>query len=389
MTVNQKELRNILVLSITFIITSFLVFAHFGVKNVSDSHRYLNYASDLQAGFYYDKHNFWYIGYIIFILIVRTLTGSHNELILIMAQYLYSFVGLIFLYRTIGIVAPNKPLSPLIVCLLYFLTFEIYIWNSYILCESFYYNNIVITLYFLAVTIILKKVNLLNITLTAFFILLTFLSKPTGIVLGLSLGVTAFIMFWINSKTSKTTKSAILIGGISIFSILLNKMLETFLIIENYQLGEVVYGISTLPKREIYNALIVPVPELNTLPTNFPPLIEVFYFISSNIYYWSLLFFKKLYYFLMHIRPYWSLKHNIYNLTILAIIYTSTLRQIFHSNFSLRIFSITYIGLHSLVVGITTVDWDGRFFLPLFPVLLILSAQGMAGLKIPLTKRQP
>lgn len=371
---SKKEVTNWFILTVLFFIVSSIIFIQFGIKNVNDSHRYLNYATNLENGFYLEKHNSWYIGYPIFIYLIRFLTGSYSELNLILWQYIYSFLGLIFLYKSLKTLDPNS-YSPLIGCILYFISIEVCIWNSYILCESFYYNNTVIAIYYL--NLAFKKTSFRNIVLATLFTLLTFISKPTGFVLALSLGITAFIIFWINSKTPKITKVTFLIFGIALIGLLLNSMLKTFLIIENYQLGEIVYAISTIPQKTQYMSLIVEVPELNTLPDDYPPLLRIFHFILYNFWYWCTLFFKKSYYFLLHIRPYWSLKHNIYNLIVLIPIYTFTIRQILYSPFVLRVFSIIYIGFHILIVGFTTLDWDGRFFLPLIPILIILSSQGI------------
>ncbi len=384
MVIAKEEIKYLLVLTILFLTVSTLVYAQFGIQNVIDSHRFLNYASNLEDGFYIENHNFWYIGYVVFIYAVRIITDSHSELNLIITQFLYSFLGLIFLYKTIKIFDAAAS-SAFIGGLLYIVLIEISIWNTYILCESFYFNTIVITIYLLGKTIILNKYNLINIVLTTCFIVLTILTKPTGIALLLSLGITGYSIFWINSKTSKFIKITTLVVGCTLLGLLLNKMLEIFLIIENYQTGEVVYAISTLHQKVQYDNLKIPVPtDLNILSNDYPSVIRLFHFVLSNFGYWCTLFFKKLFYFLFHVRPYWSLKHNIFNLAVVLPTYIFAIRQIILSEKIIKYFAITYIGLHALIVGITTVDWDGRFFLPLLPILIIFSAQGINRLKISL-----
>ena len=72
---------HLLILSLLFWVIASLIFVKFGVKNVNDSHRYLEYATNLKNGFYIDRHNIWYIGYVIFIYLVRLISGSSSELI--------------------------------------------------------------------------------------------------------------------------------------------------------------------------------------------------------------------------------------------------------------------------------------------------------------------
>jgi hypothetical protein len=385
---SKKEASDLFILLVLFLLVSTIIFAQVGIKNVIDSPRYLNYASNLEDGFYIETHNFWYIGYVIFIFIIRVLTDSYNELNLILAQYVYSLFGLIFLYKTVKIFDGNTS-APLIGGILFLIFIEISIWNSYILCESFYFNNFVMALYFLAGIFIQKKHTAKNILFSIFFLLLTAFSKPTGVVILLSLTGTAYVYFWVRSKTPQWFKVVIFVLGLSLIGFLLNIMLETFLIIENYQLGEIVYGVSRLPYKAEYNGLILPVPELKTLSDRYPPLVKLFHFIFFNFDYWCLLFIKKVSYFLLHVRPYWSLKHNLYNIFILTPIFVLAIWQIINTKFIIRFFAFAYLGSHILIVGITTVDWDGRFFLPLIPIIILFAAQGINKLKFSLAKNMP
>lgn len=374
MGIIKKEASDLLILLVLFLIVSFFIFNHLGVKNVTDSARYLDYARNLEDGFYIEKHNFWYIGYVILIFIVHALTGSYNELNLILFQYLYSLFGLVFLYKTIKIFHGTTP-APLIGGVLFLVFIEISIWNSYILCESFYFNNIVFTFYFLAKTFIQKKFTVTNIALSVFFTILTTFSKPTGIVIILSIASTAYLYFWLHSKWHLRIKIITFFLVYFMIGYLINMMIETFQIIENYQFGEIIYNILSLPQKAEYNSLTHTVPELNLLPPQFPPLIRLIHFIFFNFEFWCILFLKKIYFFLMHIRPYWSLKHNLYNIIILLPINILALWQIVITNNFVKFFILIYLVLHILIVGITTVDWDGRFFLPLIPIIIIFAAQ--------------
>lgn len=374
MGIKKKETSDLFILLVLFLIISTFIFTQLGIKNVTDSTRYLDYASNLENGFYIEEHNFWYIGYVIFIFIIRALTGSFNELNIILFQYLYSVFGLIFLYKTIKIFHGNTS-APLIGGILFLVFIEVSIWNSYILCESFYYNNIILTFYFLAKTIIQKKHTATNITFSVFFTILTTLSKPTGLVIILSIASTAYLYFCLESKLPLKVKIILFIFGVFIVGFLLNTMLETFQIIENYRNGEIVYKVLSLPQKAEFNSLIHTVPELNLLSDQFPPLIRLIHFILFNFEFWLILFLKKIYFFLMHVRPYWSLKHNLYNIIILLPITILAVWQIFITKNFIKFFSTIYLVLHTLIVGITTVDWDGRFFLPLIPIIIIFSAQ--------------
>lgn len=81
---NQQSLTHILAKQkvhlplLVFGYAAFSVYNHtqYGIKVVKDSARYLEYASHLENGFYFDPHNFWYIGYPLYILLLNQLGGD-------------------------------------------------------------------------------------------------------------------------------------------------------------------------------------------------------------------------------------------------------------------------------------------------------------------------
>ncbi len=370
-------------LAILFLVASVFSYTLFGVKVVNDSQRYLGYASHLQEGFYFEKHNFWYIGYVLFILVVRLLTDSYHELYIVLCQYLYSFIGLSFLYKMMRALEIDRA-SSLIGSVLYMALVEFSAWNSYILCESFYLNNIVISGYFLVVTFVQKKITTINSLCLLFFSLLTAFSKPTGIVVLLSIACIVSIYFVRQSKVGFWFTSTWLFFGLALFTVLANKMMDTFLIVENYSTGEIIYAISTVPYLAQYPELVVNVPnDLKVLTTEYPPAVRLVHFVFVNFSFWCALFMKKVFYFLAHVRPYWSLKHNLFNLILILPTYIISIIQIIKSKSIVKNFCVCYLLLHTLIVGLTSVDWDGRFFLPLTPILVILVAKRVSKTLMP------
>jgi hypothetical protein len=49
------------------------------------------------------------------------------------------------------------------------------------------------------------------------------------------------------------------------------------------------------------------------------------------------------------------------------------------NNHELKIFIGTFLGLQILMVSLTSENWDGRFLLPVLPVVFILSSFGISG----------
>ncbi len=367
------------VLSVLFLLLSLILFLNFGVKNVNDSHRYLDYATNLQAnGFYFDRHNFWYIGYSLFIYLIRLTTGSSNEINLIISQVILSYFSLLLLYRASHNLSGSSGVA-FTTALLYLIFVEILSWNFYILCESFYLSLTCFSLYFLSKYFQGDK-SIVTILVGGLVFLLTFFTKPTGVALAAAILGLILIRFY-RSISKPIIKYAL--GGVSalLLLILINKMLETFLVMENYSIGEVVYAISTLPYKVEYASLFVTVPtNLDFPPSMYPPLGKILYFITFNPTYWIKLFFAKVFFFLFHVRPFWSFEHNLFSLMILLPVYFYSIKSLIASATikSVRVFSIMYLTIHTLSIGITTVDWDGRFLMPLLPLLFLLSASGIA-----------
>ncbi|MEM6297992.1 MAG: hypothetical protein AAF740_04795 [Bacteroidota bacterium] len=377
----MKRRKELLLLIFLFALESFFLFDSLGVKYVNDSHRYLAYAEALESGFYTEAHNIWYLGYVGFIYGVRLF--SESFFVLVVAQYVYSAAGLVFLYLTIERLHP-KGYAALIGGFLYLILIEICTWNAYILCESVYFNNLVMAFYLLVrcnsgvFTNDLKRLGL--ILPTSMAILLAALTKPTGVALVLTLGVCFGVKFWKSIKTPIIVKYISLTFISTLFLFLTNRMLTTFSLVENYQTGEVVYDITNPENHQTLNAhpyLVNSIPEdIEVLPDSYPPLIRTGHFIIMNFWFWAGLFTEKVMYFVLHIRPYWSLKHIAFNLFTILPIYFFTFRYLRQTSFPVRLFVLTYFLTHILIVGMTTVDWDGRFFVPLLPVLIVCAAQG-------------
>lgn len=172
-------------------------------------------------------------------------------------------------------------------------------------------------------------------------------------------------------------------GGLTILtlSILANRMLVTYNVMENYEKGEVIYAITTLPFKPEYASLIVPPPSsIHLPPPNDQPLFKILSFVFHNPLYWGRLFLTKIFFFLVHVRPYWSTAHNIFSLAFLLPMYFLFFKGIKRSkiDYQIVIFTYAYLVIHIVSVGVTSEDWDGRFLVPLLPIVLLFSLRGIS-----------
>src|SRR5690606_26724078 len=204
----------------------------------------------------------------------------------------------------------NHKLRALFPALLMIGFIEIPMWNSFILSEPFYISFTCFSIYFL-VALYKEGINPFRLIAAILIVLITVFSKPTGIAL---LGGVGALLFYraVSKVKPKSFKSALLGGACVLFLLLTNKMLSTYTLIENdYVKGEIIYGISNYPDYPDHDRLVLSPPDNLYIPSvEYPPIIRIVSFILHNPADWLTLFFTKFYYFIMHIRPYWSVSHN-------------------------------------------------------------------------------
>ncbi|MEI9917202.1 MAG: hypothetical protein WDO14_00200 [Bacteroidota bacterium] len=201
----------------------------------------------------------------------------------------------------------------------------------------------------------------------------TFFIKPTGIALfGALLGVIAFAMY---DRIQKPVLRIAMITGLSVLLILLaNEMMSKYLIMENYQVGEIIYDVRTYTGDAPTGGLAIDPPNDLYFPLqSLPAVVKIFLFAICNPLYWTKLTALKIYYLLSHTRPFWSSVHNFYSLLILIPSYVLSLVSFRRLDKPVLIFATTFLLIHILSVGITSEDWDGRFLMPLLPAIFILS----------------
>lgn len=371
----QKRNENLLILIVIFIFLNGILFHHLGIKVVDDSPRYLEYASAIKKdGFYIDSHNIWYITYVLFILIT---TSIYNDIVsIIVGQYIFSFLGLISLYHA-SLILFKKESIAFFTGFLFLIFFKMSLFNSYILTESLYVSLTCISLYFLT-KFHLKNRSLLVKIFGIFIIGLTVFTKPTGIAL---LGAFVFTFSYVGLRDYSNNKLKWLLGITVVIPILVlaNQMVSTFGFIENYKIGELIYGVAQYSNRPYFDFLIIERPENMFLPTyDQLPLVQMISFIYHQPVYWLKLFFGKLILFFAHVRPFWSIWHNLFSILFLMPLYAYFIKGICSSQTKgLKIFALLFIVFHAISVGMMSVDWDGRFLLPVLPILLIISTKSL------------
>jgi hypothetical protein len=356
------------------LLINFFLYQKFGVQIVSDSHRYIALPPIPSMEFGIDK-NFWYVGYTFFVLAADSLLTSQLDVIIF--QVIIYCISLIFIYFTSFKLFENTN-TAFLTTLTYLAFLDITQWNFYILAESFYVSFVVIITYF----ILSFNRNVKSLFIIVPLILYCFFIKPTGFSILVAFATLVVSVFWEELTKKRLAFSIICLLIMTSGFFLLNKMLATFIesiIYNDYQYGELIYGIHHYPDIPTYNLLIIREDDLTFPSAEAAPLFRIAEFAIRNPFYFIKLFSAKAFYLLFQVRPYYSLPHNVYLLGILIPVYAGFIISVSKSRLPGRVilFALVFILTHTGIVCLTTVDWDGRFLLPMLPLIFIIGVPSL------------
>lgn len=365
----------ILLITVVYSLVSIYLFNKYGVKIMTDSHQYLGYANKLRDQFYVERHYMWYVSYTMFIYIIQIFSKSYFTIIF--TQYFISYLSMIALYSSAKMLFRGVRIG-LLTVFLYVFMIDTLMWNSFILCESLYVSMICFSLWFLLKSFLEEK-QVWFYLLTFLIILITSLIKPTGIAL---FGSTVLCFSYVSLKKVKSIylRQGIVSGVVVILLLLINRMLETYMVLDNYRLGEVVFRISLYGSESLKEGLMLTSGDPLQFPNkDLPVVAQIGIFIIKNPIYWFKLFSLKLYYFLFHVRPFWSTTHNLFSVFILVPSYMSLCWVMLKVRIdrTIQIFIGSFLLIHILSIGFTSVDWEGRFLIPVLPVVFGVGSAGM------------
>lgn len=372
---NSKTVRttHYLILGFIFVAIHAFLYQKLGIKIANDSPRYLEYSDAVLRGqFFYNTHDFWYLSYILFITTAKLFT--YNSLYILLLQIILSWLSIIAIYKSSFLLFKENTIA-FATCIAYLSFVELSSWNFYVLTESFYCSMMCIAIYLVIRTHQNpSNKNLFSLLLTC---LILFFTKPTGIAVAIAMA--SMLMYQYKHAILNAPKPLLIASTATLLFlgyILINKMLTTFILVENYLLGEIVYGITTLPGFPSIEILTINVDPANmTIPDKkHSPIVRNFLFFIWNPIFFLELASLKLFWFLAHCKPYYSLIHNILIAVLLYPMYLffgiSVSKNIIYK--PIKLFIVSFFIVNCLIVSLTTEEWDGRFLMPILPALFLL-----------------
>ncbi len=359
-----NEKTSIAILFLLWISLQIIVYFHFGVMTSVDSEYYINTASSLTQGQLPQNREVFYLTYSSLIALL-SLMGLEATWI-VMLQITISGIALYSIYRITQIVSKNN-LTPFVASLLYILWFKFQQWNLIVYTDALFTNAVIISVYLLMIA--KSKRSYLIVTSIIIF---TIFIRPTGI--GFLIAILSYLLFdLVFNKNNILFKilGLILLTGISF--LILNEILRDFIasFLQSYSSAEIIY-----PKIPFG----IDKPDSLDIPNDqYQPLVQLLLFMVRNPYYMIKISLLKAILLLGHIKPYYSLFHNIVIGCFLYPVYFFAIKGIsFVSKDKLSVFILVFLGFQIITVSITSENWDGRFLFPLLPWIFILSSFGIS-----------
>ena len=325
-----------------------------------DSSTYIQGAKDLVNFHFPTGKATSYLGYIFFLSLFEYFTLDLTFVIL--SQIFLTSLSAICIYNISKKISSHW--SAVLVLSLYLFYLPLQIWNFYILTDTIFICVMIFILYFL---FFFKKRYLpILAVLIIFYISL----KPHGIIVIPSLIMSLLIWLFMQKKI-KLFSLCIAIIIICLYPIF--SLLNLYLINDNIVNSIVQRGIIWGYQDET-NFLSYKIPLENE-----NDLKSLLKFINSNFNLALVAFFKKIWFFLFRIRPYYSEFHNYYIIFFNIIYWPFSLIGFFKlikkQNFEI-IFMYFLLFFFTLAVGLSWADADGRFSLYILPIIFIFAGYG-------------
>jgi len=341
-----------------------LAFVRFGISMPIDTGQYLENAHNILSGNWPAGREFFYISYS---LLLAGLVLLHIKVsAIIILQIISGALAVIAVYKITQIITQGN-LTAFLASLLYTGWFEFQQWNLIVYTDALFANSVVIVIYLL----LIARTPLQQAMVYLLMIFVALL-RPPGI--GFIIAVVCSIIFGnrIFSRGNVALKVFMIVAVLLVGGFVVNAVLADFVdsFIDSYSKAEIIYPNISLGIA-IPNQLIIP-------DENHIPILRLAHFAVFNPVYFVKISTLKVLLFLGHVKPYYSLLHNLYIGIYLGAAYFFALWGIrrFPSRRAGN-FVLLFTGFQIATIALTSENWDGRFLLPLLPWVFIAAAVGI------------
>lgn len=350
-----------------------VIFRYLGIRQLYDSKGYIAAADYFLAEqSLQDVHHVFYVVPILLLAFTRFIFGDTVVPFLIL-QILTSGFAMVALYRTAVKVFKVQEAGFFSV-LLFLLWWDNIQWNTAVLTESLFCSLTILILY----VVVSSNRNLGYYVAVASMAAILLLTRPTAVVVIVGIVGYGLAENWrmIGNKVWKIRIVFVVLAAVSFAAASL--MFDHWDFTEQYVEGNIVTYMNSIEGSELYreslrlstDELILPDPEE-------PSIIKIITFVYQNPIHFLSAFFLKIGYLITGVRPYYSSIHNGFMLIWMIVIYFLFFLGVKAQKLpNTRLLAFTIICVNCLLVGISTVDWDNRFYVPMQPVIVLMAAGG-------------
>ncbi|RNI30253.1 hypothetical protein EFA69_12225 [Rufibacter immobilis] len=348
-----------------WLLLQFLLFQHYGVRIVYDSHRFILFTNEVLAGQPVTYPQVWrYVGYPGFLLPFFGL-GASLQLV-VAAQMAVSGLAAFFLHKAAKHLTGNAWLA-LLATALYALNPDLQAWNCYILTDSLFTSFSTICL---SLLLLPKRRSLwIGFALTLLWAVLV---RPNGFILLFATAtylISTYRPFRAYNKWVLGTVG--LLAAVGFYVVLDRFLLKAFMLMIPYERGDLIYGYYGFVLNQ-YHQPQMPPPTLTQLG-------QVLWFFWYNPLYFLGMALLKGFFFFAHIKPFYSLAHNVAIILFLVPVYAFAWAGWRRGQLptSVKALLLTPVLWQAGITMLTIEDWDGRWLYPVLPSFLLLAAVGV------------
>jgi len=212
----------------------------------------------------------------------------------------------------------------------------------------------------------------------ALVLTLAFFSRPTGVILIIGAFVFLITYHWRTLREKRLALIGIALIGTILIVFGADRMLDHWNFTDQYMKGNIITFADNVKGRPLFHeSLAIGPPPSTEFSTSKSPIGRIARFILDNPIYFLKTAALKVSYLVAFVRPYYSWPHNIYLALWMFVVYLLFIAGWRSTtNFPIKVFAITTIILNCGLIGISSVDWDNRFYIPMEPGIVVLAGGG-------------
>jgi hypothetical protein len=375
---------HVVILSLLVICVHVVMYWHYGTRVLMDAEGFIEAADYVVAhGQLQDIHHLYYSVPILIMAAFRALFPGEVMPILLF-QCLLSGLATVALYKSAQKIF-NSALAGFFAGVIFLVWLDNIHWNITTMTESIALSAFCFVVYGLAhwENRIKNMITMTGLLIVVFFI------RPTSVVVIMGAFVFLMAYYWKPLLERRAVLISIILVATSFIIFGADRMLAHWDFTGQYLKGNVVTFADIVKGRPLFHeTLSVAPPSSTTFSKSDSPIGRVIMFIYDNPLHFLKTAGLKIFYLIAFVRPYYSWPHNVYLVVWISLVYMFlVVGWKATSNLPIKLFVLTAIILNCGLIGISSVDWDNRFYIPMEPGIVLLAGGGVAILLNRIRKR--